>query len=201
MNDGCLRLPVLYLSKQDQMNVNERLGSIAKNHPDANLLGKFRELVNGLWMYSEDRQPYDVFLWEVAKHGEISRDPALFDFMQVIEKVHGTKSVIRKSSLLQEKHRVFFEFDGNNLAKKKPSKFFKNRYDAFNRFLGRIYTDNGALEQEEILQMRTLAKQVWQLEPNTVRVFEFDSPVIQQYLMGRTENGNWLGIHTIAVET
>ena len=152
-------------------------------------------------MYSETIQPYHVFLWDVEAHGELSDDPRLFSFMDVVERVHGQRRPIRKSSLLQDKHREFFEFRDGKLADERPSRFYKGNYDVWNRFVGRIYTDNGALNDEEIARMRFLARQVWELERNTVRVFEFDSPKIQQYLMGRTKNGNWLGIHTISVET
>lgn len=184
------------------MNISDCLGSIPDSHPDADLLARFRELVDGLWMYSEAKYPYEVFLWEVAKHGKLSKDAYIFDFMQVVKKLHQEKHIIRKASLLQEKHRAFFEFKGNKLAQKKPARFYKNNYDALNRFLGHIYTSKGGLlKAEEVFKMRALAKQIWQLESNTVRVFEFDYPTIQQYLMGKTENGNWLGIHTISVET
>ncbi|MBU2714474.1 nuclease A inhibitor family protein [Zooshikella harenae] len=184
------------------MSIRDKLSPISANHPDAAILAQFRHLVEGLWMYSEDKQPYDVFIWDVTTHGELSVDPPYsFKYRNIVEKFHGKMIPIGKTSLLQEKHRSFFKFDGEKLANKKPLKFYRDQYQAWNRFVGRIYTDNGALTQDEIIKMRTLAKHLWKLESNTVRVFEFDSPIIQQYLLGRTENGNWLGIHTISVET
>lgn len=183
------------------MNVSNKLGHISNSHPDAALLAQFQKLVDGLFMYSETRQPYDAFIWDVEMHGELLNNFSDFIFIKVPEKIHGKRMLIRKNSLLQSKHRDFFRFDGDKLANKKPSKFYKTKYDAWNRFLGRIYTDNGILTPEEIKQMRAFAEQVWQLEQNSVRIFEFDSPTIQQYLMGRTKSGNWLGVHTISVET
>lgn len=183
------------------MDAYNKLGSIAKDHPDIELFTQFQNLVEDLWMYSETQQAYDVFIWDNKTHGALLNEYSDFHFMSVVEKIHGERIPIRKSSLLQDKHRHFFVFEGDKLANKKPSKFYKNRYDVWNRFVGRIYTDNGPLNKQEIQRMRVLARHVWELEANSIRVFEFDSPTIQQYLMGKTENGNWLGIHTISVET
>ncbi|MGI0119615.1 nuclease A inhibitor family protein [Zooshikella sp. RANM57] len=184
------------------MSIRDKLSPISVNHPDAATLTQFSSLVEGLWMYSEDKQPYDVFIWDVATHGELLVDPPYsFSYRKIVEKIYGKMTPIGKTNLLQEKHRSFFEFDGEKLANKKPLKFYRDQYRVWNQFVGRIYTDNGALNQDEITKMRALAKQLWMLESNTVRIFEFGLPIIQQYLFGRTENGNWLGIHTVSVET
>lgn len=184
------------------MSISKKLGLISKDHPDAKTLAHFQNLVDGLWMYSEDRQPYEVFIWDVIRHGELVVDPPnIFSHRKIVEKLYGKMTPIGKINLLQEKHRSFFEFDGEKLANKKPLKFYRDQYRVWNQFVGRIYTDNGALNQDEITKMRTLAKQLWMLESNSVRIFEFDAPIIQQYLFGRTDSGNWLGIHTTSVET
>lgn len=183
------------------MSVFDKLEPISECHPDAEQLALFQRLVDGLFMYSEDKQPYEVFLWDVEIHGSLLNEYSDFNFMDVVEKLHDRRMPILRTSLLQSKHRDFFEFEGDKLKNRQPSKFYRTKYDAWNRFLGRIYTDNGALSTEEINQMRTFAKHVWELEPNSVRVFEFDSPAIQQYLMGQTPSGNWIGVHTVSVET
>lgn len=183
------------------MSVTDKLEPISHDHPDAERLAQFQQLVDGLFMYSEDKQPYEVFLWDVEIHGNLLNEFSDFQFQNVVEKLHDRRMPISRASLLQSKHWDFFEFDGDKLKNKKPSKFYKTTYDAWNRFVGRIYTDNGALNAEEITQMRVFATRVWELVPNSVRIFEFGSPTIHQYLMGQTPSGNWIGVHTVSVET
>ena len=182
------------------MNPTGKLGEISEDHPDAGLLVQFRELVAGLRMYSEEgEEPYHVFLWDVETHGGLLNDFGDFRFIDVVKKMHGQRHPIQKSSLLLDKDREAFAFRDGKLANKKRSSFYKNRYDAWNRFVGHIYTDNGALDDEEIVRMRALAGQVWALEQDTVRAFEFGASTLQHYVMGKTENGNWLGIHATSV--
>lgn len=187
---------------QQKPQISEILGTIPSHHPDFDLVVRYQQLLDGLVMYSEAAYPYEVFFWDVARHGELTDNRyQLFEYMTVVEKLFGNKLPISKSNVLQAKHREFFEFEGDKLANKKPLKFYRDKYLMWNRFVGRLYTDKGALAADEIFRMRAFAKEVWTLPPNLVTVFEFDNPVVQQFLMGKTSNGNWIGVHTITVET
>jgi Nuclease A inhibitor-like protein len=184
------------------MEISERLEPLPYEHPDLDLLREYQQLVKDLYIYSESKYPYDVFIWDSLIHGELTDSKyGDFNFMAVVEKVFGAKIPISQTNLLQKKHRDYFEFIEDKLVNKKPLKFYRDQYYMLNRFLGRIYTDNGALSEDEQKRMRIFAAKIWTLQSNSVRVFEFDCPSIQQLLMGKTEHGNWLGVHTISVET
>lgn len=184
------------------MDIREKLGPIPPDHPDAHVVANYQQLVTGLYMYSEAQYPYEVFLWDSGTHGDLtSNDYRLFHFNTVVEQLFGEKIPIGKSNRLQEKHRDFFEFAGEKLLNRKPLRFYRDKYYMWNRFVGRIYTDNGALSKDELPKMRTFAQQVWTFQLNPIYVFEFDRPTFQQFMMGRTEHGNWLGMHTTSVET
>ena len=184
-----------------QIAVQGKLGALPDNHVDKASVATFESLLENLYMYSEAKYPYKVFLWDTDLHGVLHDEPYIFNYMEVVTKVHGEKRPILRSNLLQAKHKENFEFEGDKLKNKKPRKFYTTKYAALNRFMGRIYTDNGALNENETKAMRTFAEHALALELGSVHVFEFGKPVTQHYLMGKTEHGHWLGVHTVSVET
>ena len=76
------------------------------------------------------------------------------------------------------------------------------KYRLFDHFFGFVYGDGGIwLDQEDILERFLKFARIVTDNLSNITLFRLGETQVHVYLLGQTKNGNWIGIHTISIET
>ena len=77
-----------------------------------------------------------------------------------------------------------------------------SQYRLFDHFFGLVYGDGGIWEDHKtILEGFLKFARIVTDNLSNITIFRLGETQVHVYLVGQTKNGNWIGIHTISIET
>lgn len=201
----------------------------SKDNLDLELLSSIKESSHGLYYVSEGDYPYEVFLWDVNKQGYFSIDELIqiigypdnsFETIEEVpDKEHLKVAYARKKKpQFVEPYSYFIENIGYEIIENINS-YFQNDFDfqdddlieceeceiyysnsLFDHFFGFICSESDMWDDGILKRYKEFAKVVTD-NLSDITIFRLGETQVHVYLVGQTNNGNWIGIHTISIET
>lgn len=187
---------------------------LSQDNPDLKLLFSLKKYSANLALSSEGDYPYELFLWDVRSQGDFTIDKFLNVIGHQKNSVKFVEEVANKQDLKLEFDRdnePYFEINDIEYEIIQTSRLdfqddylveceLYSRYELFDRFFGYIYSDSGYWDEEIFLQYKHFSALVTDNLSN-IKVFRLVKTKVDLYLVGQTQQGNWIGIHTISIET
>lgn len=200
-------------------------------NPDLELLSSIKESSHGLSFISEGDYGYEVFLWDVNKRGEFTVNRLLgiighpnysypshrLGNIEEIPDKEDLKITFAREHEPKPKEPLIIDEIEYEIIENPPSPYAKpkldysddyvveceiyHKYRLFNHFFAFIYCDIGILDNEASLNKYKIFARVVTDNLSDITIFRLGETQVHVYLVGQTKNGNWIGIHTISIET
>ncbi|BAY83223.1 pentapeptide repeat protein [Calothrix parasitica NIES-267] len=201
----------------------------SEDNPDLELLSSIKESSHGLHYISEGDYPYEVFLWDVKNQGYFSIDELIQivgysdNSLETVEEVPDKEDLKiafhrENKSQFVEPYSYFIENIGYEIIENINSELQNNldcqdddlmEYEEceiyysnslFDRFFGFICSGSDTWDEAILKSYKNFAKVVTDNLTN-IKIFRLGETRVHVYLVGQTINDNWIGIHTISIET
>lgn len=202
----------------------------SENNPDLELLSFIKESSNELWfVLSEGYALYEVFLWDVNKQGEFTIDRLIqvighpnysYPNRRNIQEIPDKEDLkIAFFKELEPKPEEPLIIDGieYEIIENPPKPYSKpeldfsddyvfeceiySKYELFDYFFGYVFCDGGRFEDDNFIDEYSNFARVVTDNLRNITVFRLGETKVHVYLVGQTNNANWIGIHTISIET
>lgn len=198
---------------------------------DLELVASIKESSYNLSFISEGDYGYEVFLWDVNKRGQFTVNKFLeiighpnysypshrLGNIQEIPDKEDLKIAFFKEHEPKPEEPLIIDGIEYEIIENPPKPYSKPeldfsddyvveceiyyKYRLLNHFFAFIYCDIGVLDNEASLNKYQIFARIVTDNLTNIKIFRLGETQVHVYLVGQTNNGNWIGIHTISIET